>query len=149
MTENRLRTFLNKLSTVDDICYGEVIEELTGIPFYKIWNRNGELIDKYHYTFPFVDLWLFNRKGNDLVFRNGIICPGSAAQDPVEVTFEGAKFKLPYNSIEVLDARYRDWKKKIRVYTWSHYYEMHLFTPLSLDIEVDDAGRMLTQYQTL
>ena len=148
IADDQLPAYLEQLKKIDGICMCSVSEFHTGTPYYKIWNRDGELIDKYHYTFPFVDLWLFNRKGNDLVFRNGIICPGSAAQDLVEVTFEGAKFKTPYNSIEVLDARYKDWKKKIRVYSWSHCYERHLFTPLSLDIEVDDAGRMMKQYQT-
>ena len=144
--ESHLQTFLKRLSTVDGILYDEVIEQLTGTPFYKIWNRDGELIDNCHYTFPFVDLWLFNKNGNDLIFKNGIICPDSASQDLVEVIFEGSPYKIPYNSIEILDTRYKDWKKKIRVYTWSHRHEKHHFMPLSLDIEVDAVGRVVMQF---
>ena len=142
--EDKFSAYIDQLCKVDGIGYGQVIEPHTGVPFYKIWLKNGEKIENHVYTFPFVDLWLYNRKENDIVFNNGIICPGSAACDLIEVLFEGAIFKIPYNSIEVLDTRYKDWKKKIRVYTWSHRYEKDIFIPLSLNIEVDDNGRMVS-----
>jgi len=143
--EYKLQDYLHRLSTVDGICYDEVMEPCSGVPYYKIWSIDGEMIENCHYTFPFVDLWLYNRHGNDLVFKNGIICLGSAAQAFVEVVFEDAKFKIPCNSIEVLDTRYIDWRQKIRVYVWSHCYEKHHFSPFILDIEVDAAGRLVSQ----
>ena len=144
--EEKLPVYLEQLNKVDGISCEQYIELHTGSPYYKIWLKDGEIIENHPYTFPFVDLWLYNSIADDLVFKNGIICPGSAAHDLVEVMFEGSPFKIPYNSIEILDTRYRDWKKKIRVYTYSHRYESHLFMPLSLDIEVDEEGRMVTPF---
>ena len=144
--EYQLQKYLDGLKTVDGICFGEVIEPGTKVPYYKVWHNDGEAIENYHYTFPFVDLWIFNRIENDLVFKNGIICPGSANQDFEEILFEGAKLKIPYNSIEILDTRYTDWRTKIRVYPWSHCCESAEFFPLTLDIEVDDKGRMVSQF---
>ena len=79
--EGRLLGFLEQLEKVDGICYGKVSEYFTKTPYYKIWHKDGETIENYHYTFPFVDLWLYNIKGNDLVFKDGIICPDSALHD--------------------------------------------------------------------
>jgi len=146
--EENLSTYLEQVNKVEGIRYGEFIEPQTRVPFYKIWHKDGEIIENHTYTFPFIDLWLYNRIGNDLVFKNGIICPESAACDLVEVIFEGLPFKIPFNSIEILDTRYKDWKKKIRVYTWCHRYEKSKFIPFTLDIEVDAEGRLVTKFDS-
>ena len=144
--ENKLPIFLEQLKELDGIRYGQFSEFHTGTPYYKIWYEDDEVIENYQYKFPFVDLWLFNKNGGDLVFKNGFIYPTSASCDFVEIMFEGAKFKIPHNSIEILDTRFKDWKKKIRVYSWSHRFEKHQFIPLSLDIEVNADGRLVSLF---
>ena len=104
--EYRLCAYLEHLNSIDGIRYGEVIEPQTGVPFYKIWHKDGEIIEGHPYTFPFVDLWLYNCIGDDVVFKNGIICPDSATNDFGEVFFEGSPFKIPNNSIEILNTRW-------------------------------------------
>ncbi len=126
--------------------FGCFIEPLTNCPYYKIWHEDGEVIDKYDYTFPFVDLWVYNIKNYDLVFKNGIICKNSAQKDLITVSFENANFKIPFNSIDVLDTRYTDWKTKIRVYSYSHRLEKRAFPPLIFPIEVNDKGRLVMEY---
>jgi GR25 family glycosyltransferase involved in LPS biosynthesis len=140
--EKDLRPFLREINRWKHFRWGEFIEPRTHVPYYKIWHDEGEEITGHEYTFPFVDLWVFNKKGRDLVFKNGIVCPNSALKSFEEVIFEGELFKIPFNSIECLDTRYTDWKSRIRVYVWCHRLEQPEFQPLTLEIEVDETGAM-------
>ncbi|WP_205941069.1 LicD family protein [Albibacterium indicum] len=118
------------------------LENHTETFYYKIWSQNGRKIQGYPYTFPFIDIWLFNYDGNNIKFKNGIICPNSALKPLIKVEFEGSGFSIPYNSIECLDARYKDWKSKIRIYPWSHQEEKPINYCLNANIEVDAHGRI-------
>ncbi|MBP6933158.1 MAG: LicD family protein [Candidatus Methanofastidiosum sp.] len=124
-------------------CLGSFLEPGTNCLYYKVWNEIGESISNYIYTFPFVDIWIYNRIKNDLIFKNGIICKNSAKQDFISVSFEKSKFKIPYNSIDVLDTRYTNWKTKIKVYRYCHRLEKPAFSLLSLSIKVNEEGRLL------
>ena len=141
--------FLDHLGLVEDICFKDIIERRTGVPYIKIWNKCGEPIKGFDFTFPFIDLWVYAKKGNDLFFKNGIISYNSAAEDFKEILFEGVKFKIPYNAIEDLDSRYKDWKEKIRVFSWSHKYQRTRFYPLLLSIVVDNNGRMISKFDAI
>jgi hypothetical protein len=88
---------------------------------------------------------MYSIVGKDIIFKNGIICPNSAEKEPEEVVFECALFKVPYNSIEILDTRYVDWRTRIRVYSWSHRYEKHCFPLLNIPVQVDSRGRIINQ----
>jgi hypothetical protein len=142
MEENRIKFFFEELKLHEEYRFGEFIEPLTGCPYYKIWSADGESIDGCTYRFPFVDIWMYSIAGKDIIFKNGIVCPGSAEREFEEVVFEGALFKIPCNSIEILDTRYADWRTKIRVYSWSHRYEKHYFPLLCVPVQVDAGGRM-------
>jgi GR25 family glycosyltransferase involved in LPS biosynthesis len=140
--ENLIEVFLEELKSHEEYQFGAFIEPLTDCPYYKIWRKDGENIDGHIYKFPFVDLWMYNIVEDDFIFKNGIICPNSAKKDLEEIVFEGALFKIPYNSIEILDTRYVDWRTKIRVYSWSHRYEKHYFPLLCVPIQVDSNGKL-------
>jgi GR25 family glycosyltransferase involved in LPS biosynthesis len=141
--EKDLAAFLTAIDNIPGLIQKTIIEESSGTPFYKIWLENGEPIAGYPYTFPFVDVWVFNKVGNDLLFLNGIISAGSAQYPYEEILFENVPFKMVANSIEVLDARYRTWKKGIRVYSYHHSLERCEGFPLRVEITVDENGRMV------
>ena len=144
--EDSVALFFEKLKQHEGngIQWGIFIEKHTEAKYYKIWKTDGEPIDKYPYTFPFVDLWVYNIVGDDLVFKNGIICPNSGVKPFIEISFEKSLFKIPHNSLEILDGRYKDWRNKIRVYRWSHRLEKPFFSPLNIDIETDEiTGQMI------
>lgn len=141
--EKDLDSFFNKLDSVNNISYGEFIDPESNRPYYKIWEIDGEPINNYKYTFPFIDLWTFNKKGNDFIFKVGSIYQNSALNEPLKIYFEGSEFKIPYNSMEVLDSMFIDWKTKIRIYPWCHRLEMPAFYPLTTNIQIAEDGRMI------
>lgn len=141
--QENLDKLLCALDTVEGVGWARFVEGHSNTPYYKIWLREQPNITHHDYSFPFVDLWVYHVTGHDLVFLNGIICPGSAKRDFPEIEFEGAKFKIPYNSIECLNTRYKDWQTTIRVYSWRHSQEDAGFHRLKTRIEVDENGRMI------
>lgn len=126
-------------------CFGSFTEPGTNCLYHKVWHNDGESIEGHNYTFPFVDIWVYNIFKNDLIFKNGIICKDSAKRNFIPVSFENSEFKIPYNSIDVLDTRYSDWKTKIRIYSYSHRLEKPVFQPLTLSIKVTKDGRMVME----
>lgn len=136
----RLRKALDK----SNLNYDRYIEGSTGKEFYKIWRENERRkVNGFAHCFPFVDLWLYYPIGDDLVFKNGIVCPNSAKYLYEKIVFEGAEFWLVGNSFEVLDSRYIDWRTKIRIYNWNHKEENENRHKLSCTINVDEKGRLL------
>lgn len=113
-----------------------------GTRYFKLWNVDGELIDNYSYTFPFIDIWAYNIVGDDIVYQNKNRYPGAARMGLREIEFEGSLFKVPENSLEVLDSRYSDWRNTIRVYSWSHRMESSKFRYLCIPIKTDENGRI-------
>jgi hypothetical protein len=134
---------VQSLSKHKDIRFKEFIEWGTNAPYYKIWDVNGEKIENHKYTFPFIDIWMYEVKGPDIVFLNGITCKDSALKDLTEVNFEGGSYYIPHNSLDVLDSRYTRWRTNILVYTWNHRLEKFDFYPLCVPIETDSEGRFL------
>ena len=144
--ESKCEVFLSELKKHNEYCFGKFVEPGTLVDYYKIWRVDGETIDDLSFTFPFVDLWVYNVTGNDLIFKNGIKCINSAKKDFLKVKFEGSEFRIPYNSIEVLNSRYIDWKNLIRVYTWSHLKEKHAFKYICVPVKVNKKGKILDEY---
>lgn len=143
--EKMVDLFFNALTDYGKgYCFGKFIEPGTNTLFYKVWHEDGESINDHEYTFPFIDIWIYNICNNDLIFKNGIICKESAKRNLMPVIFENSEFKIPFNSIDVLDTRYIDWKTKIRVYSHSHRLEKSAFHPLTLSIKVTKEGRLLS-----
>ncbi|HVI45108.1 MAG TPA: LicD family protein [Chitinophaga sp.] len=141
--EMNLEGFFRYIDQQGVLEYVYLPEPLTGIPYYKLWFKDGKQIRDFEYKYPFADIWIFERNGNDLVYKNGIVCPGAAVHPFSRVLFEGAVFAIPYNSLEVLDARYKDWRSMIRIYQWSHREEAVVQFPLKTGIRVDDDGKMI------
>lgn len=143
ISEASLEGFLAAIGEMPGLAWGEFREVGTGARYYKVWFSGRPHIGKYNWSFPFVDVWLYNEAGPDIVFINGIICPGSAASPLKAVAFEGAPCHIPGNAVECLDARYKDWKKMIRIYRWRHSTESAGFYCLKAKIEVNGEGRLL------
>lgn len=141
--EKNIKSFFYSLSTHKYIRFGEFLEPRTNIRYYKIWFYDGYVIEGYEYSFPFIDLWVYNKIDSDIIFRNGIICPNSATFPFIDITFEYSKFKIPYNSLECLNSRYNDWRFFVRVYCWSHSTETVGFYRLKTPIIVDDYGKLI------
>ncbi|MBW8686006.1 LicD family protein [Chitinophaga rhizophila] len=141
--EKHLDTFLQAIADHTPLRYNYQIEEASDTPFYKIWLDGGVPIDEHGHTFPFVDLWMYNRVGDDLVFKNNIVCPNSGKYPFQEVCFEGATLKMTANSLEVLDSRYRTWRSGIRVYNYYHSLERNLGFSLRVPVSVDENGRII------
>lgn len=141
--EMSIISFLDFVFKNTELSYRFFIEEKTNVGYYKFWLTSGTPIPDYPYTFPFVDLWLYNVNGKDIIFKNGIICPNSASKEFKTVEFEGAIYKIPFNFIECLNTRYSTWKEYVRVYTYSHKYEKSMFFPLRTKIKVNENGRII------
>lgn len=114
--------------------------------YFKIWNDKDEKIDGFMYKYPFVDLWIFDKDDDDFLFEYGIRYPNTNKVGLREVVFEGSKFKIPKNVLEIMDSRYTDWRDTIRVYSWSHRYEKNSFRYLYIPIKTDHNGRMISNY---
>ncbi|MBZ4187683.1 LicD family protein [Niabella beijingensis] len=140
--EDRLNDFLNLIDKINGVSWGRFVEGWSKKPFYKIWLIESPKIRDLNYSFPYIDLWVYNVSGSDVVFLNGIVCPNSMLQPFLEVNFEGAPLKIPANTFECLDARYKDWKSLIRVYSWKHSLELFGFHRLKTKIQVDEDGRI-------
>lgn len=143
ISEESLDFFLEKLDTLEDICFDTFIEKMTDTAYFKIWSKKGSPIEGYEYTFPFIDLWVYNIVYPDYVFKNGIICPDSAKYELDKVLFEGAYYYITGNSLEVLDSRYSSWRDEIRVYPYSHKLERGYFPNFRIKIKTDRKGRMI------
>lgn len=141
--KSQIDALAQSLSKYKDIRFKEVIERPTNTPYYKMWSIDGEKIENYEHTFPFIDVWMYEVKASDLVFLNGIICKDSALKDFIEIDFEGSPFFIPHNSLDVLDSRYTRWRTNIVVYPWNHRLEKFNFYPLSVPIETDSEGRFV------
>jgi len=141
--EKSTESFFKVLKEYPNIELGIFVEPRTNKPYYKVWFRNGQDIEGYSYKFPFVDIWMYNIVGKDLIFLNGIICPNSASKDFIKVIFEKSTFKIPHNSLECLDTRYKDWRTTIRVYSWSHRNEKIGFHRLKTKISVNKEGKLV------
>lgn len=135
--------FLKELLLIRDLRYDEIIEEWSGKSFYKIWAIEGERIENKEYTFPFIDLWVYHKCGNDLVYRNGIMLHRSALKPFSKIVFEKNTYYIPHNPQQVLDDRYKYWRHKVIVYTWSHLLEKISFNSFIIPIKTDQEGKML------
>jgi len=141
--EDYVEKFVKELSIIPELEIKLFFEGPKAYPYYKIWHKNGASIPEFDHKFPFIDLWIYRQFGDDLIFKNGIICKDSNRMGFTEVIFEGAKVKIPCNSLDVLDSRYFDWRTSIRVYMWSHQNERMSNFPLKTSIEVDKNGRII------
>ena len=143
IAEESLDLFFEKLDSLENICFGTFTEKMTNTTYYKIWSKKGTPIEGYKYTFPFIDLWVYNVVYPDFIFKNGIICPNSAKYELNKVIFEGAYYYTTGNSLEVLDSRYSSWRDEIRVYPYSHKLERGYFPNFRIKIKTDRNGKMI------
>ncbi|MEO9211325.1 MAG: LicD family protein [Ginsengibacter sp.] len=141
--EKNIVRFLAFINSHTNLKYGCFIEERAGVEYYKFWLTSGTCILEHTYTFPFVDLWIHNIKGPDILFKNRMIWPNAVLRELKSVTFEGAKFKIPSNYIECLNTKYSTWKEYVRIYTYSHKTESDRFYPLRTKILVNEKGKII------
>ena len=109
-------------------------------PYCKVWLSQNENIPGFKYSFPFVDIWFYADKSEEIVFDDGKKYPKTAFYPLQNTMFEGSAFKMPFKSMQYLDKTYADWRTKIQIYPWSHKLEKNYFLPLCTSITVDDQG---------
>src|SRR5690606_19742964 len=100
--------------------------------YHKFWLKTGQKAKGFPYLFPFVDIWILFEKENGRIDT----CDGyhfdHATYFPAKpILFEGCRLKLPHDYKKILDVKYRDWKTRIKVFTWSHRVKASVFKPLS------------------
>jgi hypothetical protein len=111
--------------------------------YYKIWSSDGEEISGFEHKFPFIDIWIFEIRSDKIEFHDGRVFENSTFFPFKTISFEGAVFKIPNNSVSVLSEQYSDWNTCISVYPWCHRLEGNRNIPLKLTISVDDDGRII------
>ncbi|WP_286734194.1 MULTISPECIES: LicD family protein [Sphingobacterium] len=141
--ENDFNKFKNFIKEDKRLQIGSKIEERTGTEFFKIWSEEGEPIENYSYKFPFIDLWLYRRKENHVVFHNGLYFQNALEQKFRKVIFEGSAFFVPFNSTAFLDFFYKEWRQKFVIYSWSHRLERVNGSSFKTGIETDNHGKFL------
>lgn len=146
INREKLSLFLEELEASSNLRFKAFIaSNKSRTEYFKIWSSEGMEIVGYEYKFPFVDLWIYDIVGGDLIFNSGgIVCKDSNLEPFVKVKFENSSFKIPSNSLSVLDSRYKDWRNTIRIYRWSHRWERRFFYPNILEIEVNKNGRIIS-----
>ncbi|OQP46207.1 LicD family protein [Niastella populi] len=118
--------------------------DLPRVPFYKIWFEDGEPINGRHYTFPFIDLWPYKADNGNIAFHNSQSFPNALTRPFKTVLFEEAELKMPHNPIECLDFLYnKQWRKRAKIDPWSHRLETVANFPLEMEIDVDEAGKII------
>lgn len=113
--------------------------------YFKVWAKNGLKIDGYNHKFPFIDLWIYNKKENGNVkFNFGDSYPTEVIFPFKNVDFEETTVFIPNNYKEYLSSKYPSWDTEIIVYPYSHRNECafgNLF--LKAYISTDSVGRMI------
>lgn len=112
------------------------------IEYYKIWHSDFNNIVGFPYGFPFIDIWLYDRSEESIFYNFGVNYPIKCIYPTKEVRFEGVQVRVPNDSLEYLDLKYKDWRERIVVYSWRHKLERANTFPLSIKIKVDDNGRI-------
>jgi hypothetical protein len=141
--ERQIDNFLMTAGKVPGIKWISLIEKHRGFTYYKLWLDEGVAIPDREYKFPFIDLWLYKAEDQRIVFRNGQSFPNALQQPFKNIFFEGAAYKIPHNPLECLDSIYKRWRSWIRIDPWSHRLETVANFPLEMEIEVDQAGRIM------
>jgi hypothetical protein len=138
-----LEEFLFSIKEEGLINYTEWIYKKTGSVYYKFWIPGGEAVDGYTYTFPFIDFWLVYDKGKEVHMTDGYTFDKKKYLDITEIEFEGCGLFVQRNPEIILDAMYNNWNKQIQVFSWCHRTKKSMFKKLTLEIEVDENGRLI------
>lgn len=141
--ENDFEKFVLAIKSNTQLQICEKTHTATNTIFYTIWAEEGEEIQGYPYKFPFVDIWLYNRKDDHMVFHNGEFFPNVFKCGLEPALFEQAQFFIPRNYIECLDTMYDEWKIKFVIYTWSHRLEKTQNKFFRTPIITDENGKFL------
>ncbi len=145
--EKNISRFVIELTKYSEIQFKETL--LNDNHLIKIWDKDGDSISGYPYTFPFVDLWYYKENNKDIIFNNGDVYSQAFRSNLLKVKFMDADFKIPFNTLDILEELYPGWNKKITIYPWSHKFEQPLFYPYSYPINVNYKGKLITNNEPI
>ncbi|MEH6306585.1 LicD family protein [Olivibacter sp. CPCC 100613] len=111
--------------------------------YYKVWSKSGIPIAGYKHTFPFVDIWLFNRDSHSIKYVGGEIFPMSYCEPYKKVLFENAEYFIPFDSLSCLDIHFPKWREIIKRDSFCHRNEIKRYLPIELDICCNDEGQII------
>jgi hypothetical protein len=117
-------------------------KEISTTDYYKFWLQDGEAIEGYNYTFPFVDLWSYYENDQYFFYAEGYNYPKALYYPLRPATFEDSWLYVPNKPLETLDIFYgTSWRHMIVIYPWSHREEKAVHKTWKLPIQIDQQGR--------
>jgi hypothetical protein len=111
--------------------------------YYKIWDNSGIKIPNRIYKFPFIDIWLYKKEKNMLVYNYGDKYSFSIIFPLKPVFFEGVLSHIPFDPLSYLDLKYKDWRSCIKVFPLRHKTEMYELIPLVAEIKTNTEGSII------
>jgi GR25 family glycosyltransferase involved in LPS biosynthesis len=142
MNEDECANLISHLGDSMDLSFSMLYWEGPETKYYKIWMNTGEDIEGHSHKFPFVDIWLYKELDERVEFNHGVSYPLEIYKPFKMVLFEGTNFMLPSDPQSCLGVIYPNWKSEIQVFPWCHRLESRAFFSLTLEISVDESGRM-------
>jgi len=111
--------------------------------YYKVWHKDGNTIEGYSYTFPFVDIWLYTHEDDAIDFGYREPLSSSTIYPLEDAVFEQIKVRVPNRPLVYLDGLYLDWRECIQIYDWNHQTEKSSNLPLRAVIHTDPTGMLI------
>ena len=146
MRATDIDAFIREVERGGEVEWCSWIWQKTNQKYYKFWFKTGQKAEGFPYLFPFVDIWiLFEKENGGIHTCDGYRFDHSTYFPAQPLLFEGCRMRLPNDYRRILDTKYEDWTKRIKVFTWSHRVKASVFKPLSLAIQVDENGRYIKE----
>jgi GR25 family glycosyltransferase involved in LPS biosynthesis len=118
-----------------------------GALYYKIWDDSGVGIPQRSYKFPFIDIWLYKKESNALIYNYGTKYSLATIFPLQSVVFEQSLINIPFDPLNYLDTKYKDWRNTIKVFPLRHKTERNELIPLAAKIKTNSDGRIINEFE--
>jgi phosphorylcholine metabolism protein LicD len=113
--------------------------------YYKVWDKNNTNIPGYPYSFPFVDIWIYDNNKQLIDFFYYEPLPYKLIFPLAKALFYDIQVYIPNQSLIYLDKLYANWRTNIQIFQWRHQTETASNLPLQAIIETDSNGFILSK----
>ncbi|HTN08414.1 LicD family protein [Agriterribacter sp.] len=141
LSDREIERFIEILKNEDAIKCTQ--EKWRHIDYYKVWLNSGDEIPGLNYRFPFIDIWLFQKRNGYIILEDGIEIPVSSFYPLQKVIFEESSYYIPADPLQSLDLTYKNWRTDLFIYPWNHRLEQPVNRILSAKISVDSNGKII------
>lgn len=111
--------------------------------YYKVWDKRNKMVSGYPYSFPFVDIWIYDNNEEQIDFSYFPSLPYKIIYPLATASFCGVKVCIPNQPLRYLDKMYSNWRTSIQIFKWRHQTETASNLPLQAMIETDSNGQIL------